>query len=46
MAKRLAAVRKRKPSLRAIAAALAQAGHFNERGKPFGPKSIALMLAI
>jgi hypothetical protein len=32
----VAAVRKRKPSLRAIAAALAQAGYFNERGKPFG----------
>jgi hypothetical protein len=45
MAKRLAAVRKRKPSLRTIAAALAAAGHFNERGKPFGPKSIAVMLA-
>jgi hypothetical protein len=45
LAKRLAAVRKRKPSLRAIAAALAQAGYFNERGNPFGPKSIAVMLA-
>jgi hypothetical protein len=30
---------------RAIAAALAQAGHLNERGKRFGPKSIAVMLA-
>jgi hypothetical protein len=44
MAKRLAEVRKRKPSLRAIAAALAQAGYLSELGKPFAPKSIAAML--
>jgi hypothetical protein len=36
---KLAAARKR-----AIAAALAQAGHLNERGKRFGPKSVAAML--
>jgi hypothetical protein len=40
MAKRLASVGKRKPSLRTIAAA----GLFNERGKPFAAKSIAAML--
>lgn len=31
-------------SLRAIAAALAQAGHVNERGQPFAAKSVAAML--
>jgi DNA invertase Pin-like site-specific DNA recombinase len=45
MARELAAVRKRKPSLRQISAALAAAGHLNELGKPFAPKSIAAMLA-
>jgi hypothetical protein len=35
---------RRKPSLRTIADALTAAGHFNERGKPFAPKSIAAML--
>jgi hypothetical protein len=35
---------KRKPSLRQISAALAAAGHLNELGKPFAPKSIAAML--
>jgi hypothetical protein len=44
MARKLAAVRKRKPSLRQISAALAAAGHLNELGKPFAPKSIAAML--
>jgi hypothetical protein len=44
MATRLASVRKRKPSLRALAAALAAAGHLNERGTQFAPKSIAAML--
>jgi DNA invertase Pin-like site-specific DNA recombinase len=34
-----------KMSLRAIAAALAEQGYLNERGKPFNPKSIAVMLA-
>jgi DNA invertase Pin-like site-specific DNA recombinase len=34
-----------KPSLRAISAALAEQGHVNERGKPFNPKSVAVMLA-
>lgn len=32
-------------SLRAIAAELAVAGHVNERGQPFNPKSVAAMLA-
>jgi len=43
-------LRRRKPkggqmSLRAISAALAERGYVNERGKPFNPKSIAVMLA-
>ena len=41
---KLAAARKRKPSLRQISAALAAAGHLNELGKPFAPQSIAAML--
>jgi DNA invertase Pin-like site-specific DNA recombinase len=45
MARRLARVRKRKPSLRAISNALAEAGHFNERGVPFNPASVAKMVA-
>ena len=45
MARKLAAVRKRKPSLRAISASLAEAGHLNERGAAFNPASIAKMLA-
>jgi hypothetical protein len=45
MARELAAVRKRKPSLRQISALLAAAGHLNELGKPFAPKSIAATLA-
>ena len=32
-------------SLRKIAAALAEAGHLNERGQPFNPKSIVAMVA-
>jgi DNA invertase Pin-like site-specific DNA recombinase len=32
-------------SLRAIAIELAAKGHFNERGQPFNPKSVAAMLA-
>jgi DNA invertase Pin-like site-specific DNA recombinase len=32
-------------SLRAVAAELAARGHFNERGRPFNPKSVAVMLA-
>jgi hypothetical protein len=28
-------------SARVIAAALPEPGHFNERGKPFNPKSVA-----
>ncbi|HZZ22864.1 MAG TPA: hypothetical protein VFE60_09945 [Roseiarcus sp.] len=32
-------------SLRAISASLAEQGHLNERGKPFNPKSVAVMLA-
>jgi len=31
-------------SLRKVAAALAQAGHLNERGQPFNPKSVRSML--
>ena len=31
-------------SLRKIAAALAEAGHLNERGRPFNPKSIVAMV--
>ena len=47
LAKRLA---RRKPkggkmSLRAVSAELAAQGHLNERGKPFNPKSVAVMLA-
>jgi DNA invertase Pin-like site-specific DNA recombinase len=45
MARKLAAVRKRKPSLRAISAALAEAGHLNERSAPFNPASVAKMIA-
>jgi DNA invertase Pin-like site-specific DNA recombinase len=45
MARRLASVRKRKPSLRAIAGQLAAAGFTNERGNTYNPKSIAAMLA-
>ena len=45
MARKLAGVRKRKPSLREISAALAEAGHLNEKGKPFAAKSVAVMLA-
>lgn len=33
------------PSLRAVAATLAAAGHVNERGQPYNPKSIAAMLS-
>ena len=32
-------------SLRKVAAALAEAGHLNERGQPFNPKSIVAMVA-
>lgn len=45
MARRLASVRKRRPSLRAIAAELAAAGFTNERGRVYNPKSISAMLA-
>ncbi len=43
-------LRRRRPkggqrSLREISAELAAAGHVNERGKPYNPKSIASMLA-
>jgi DNA invertase Pin-like site-specific DNA recombinase len=31
-------------SLRKIAAALAEAGHLNDRGQPFNPKSVRSML--
>jgi hypothetical protein len=31
-------------SLRKISAALAEAGHLNERGQPFHPNSIKMML--
>jgi hypothetical protein len=31
-------------SLRKIAAALAEAGHLNEHGQPFNPKSIVAMV--
>jgi hypothetical protein len=34
-----------KMSLRAISAELAARGILNERGKPFNPKSVAVMLA-
>ena len=34
----------RRMSLRKIAAALAEAGHLNERGQPFNPKSVGSML--
>ena len=36
----------RRMSLRKIAAALAEAGHLNERGQPFNPKSIKAMIAV
>jgi hypothetical protein len=47
LAKRLA---RKKPkggalSLGAISASLAEQGHLNERGKPFNPESVAVMLA-
>lgn len=45
MAKELASVRKRKPSLRMIAAELAKAGHVNINGRAYNPKSVAAMLA-
>lgn len=45
MARKLAAVRKRKPSLRMIAAELAAAGHVNANGREYNPKSVAAMLA-
>lgn len=45
MARRLASVRKRKPSLRAIAVQLAESGFVNERGNVYNPKSIAAMIA-
>ena len=45
LARKLARVNKRKPSLRQISAKLATASYFNERGNPFNPKSIATMLA-
>lgn len=46
MAKQIrASVRKHKPSLRAIAAKLAEAGHVNVNGNPYNAKSIAAMLA-
>ncbi len=45
LARKLSAVRKRKPSLRTISAALAEAGYLNERGAPLNPKSIGVMLA-
>jgi hypothetical protein len=32
-------------SLRAISTALAEQGHVNERGEPFNPKSVAVMMA-
>jgi Protein of unknown function (DUF938) len=32
-------------SLRAISASLAEQGHLNQRGRPFNPKSVAVMLA-
>ena len=44
MAKKLASVRKRKPSLRQISAKLAEAGFVNGGGKPYNPKSVAAML--
>ena len=34
-----------KPSLRTVAAEMAAQGVLNERGKPFSPKSVAVMLA-
>jgi DNA invertase Pin-like site-specific DNA recombinase len=47
LAKRLARKKPkgRKLSLRAISAALAAQGCLNERGRPFNPKSVAVMLA-
>jgi hypothetical protein len=47
LARRLACERPNggKLSLRAIAAALAAERHFNERGQPFHPMSVASMLA-
>jgi DNA invertase Pin-like site-specific DNA recombinase len=44
MARKLAARRKRKPSLRAIASELAKAGHLNAQGREFNPKSVMSML--
>jgi DNA invertase Pin-like site-specific DNA recombinase len=44
LARELARKRKQPLSLRAISAALAEAGNVNERGKPYAAKSIAAML--
>jgi hypothetical protein len=44
LARKLAAKRKRPMSPRAISAALAEAGHLNENGKPYAATSIASML--
>jgi hypothetical protein len=47
LAKRLARKRPKggKMSLRAVSAKMAAQGYLNERGKPFNPKSVAVMLA-
>lgn len=47
LAKRLARKRPKggKMSLRAVSADMAARGYLNERGKPFNPKSVAVMLA-
>ena len=47
LAKRLARKRPKggKMSLRAVSAALAEQGYLNERGKPFNPKSVSVLLA-
>jgi len=44
LARSLARRRKQKPSLRAISAELAAAGHLNQNGKPYAAQSIAGML--
>lgn len=45
LARQLSRQRKQKPSLRQIAAALAESGHFSPSGKPYSASSVKCMLA-
>jgi DNA invertase Pin-like site-specific DNA recombinase len=44
LARELARRRKRRPSLRAISAELAKAGHLNVNGQPYNPQSVRAMI--